>query len=126
MFTVAVKDHVMLAHSFRGDVFGPAQRLHGGTYVVTAEFSAEDIDADGIVVDIGLAHEVLSEALEPLRYRNLDDVAEFDGTNTTTEFLARWVHGRIAERMRATFRGTLRVVLAESHVAWAAYSAEVS
>ncbi len=125
MFTVAVKDHVMLAHSFRGEVFGPAQRLHGGTFVVTAEFSAPETDENGIVVDIGLAHEVLAEALEPLRYQNLDGMAEFEGINTTTEFLCRWTHERISERMRDAFGGSLRVVLSESHVAWAAYSADV-
>jgi len=126
MFTVAVKDHVMLAHSFRGDVFGPAQRLHGGTYVITSEFGAPELDDDGIVVDIGLAHEVLAAAIEPLKYQNLDDLEIFAGQNTTTEYLARWIHERIAERMRATFRGTLRIVLAESHVAWAAYEAPIT
>lgn len=125
MFTVAVKDHVMLAHSFRGEVFGPAQRLHGGTYVITAEFGSKDLDPNGIVVDIGLAHEVLAAAIEPLKYQNLDDMEIFAGQNTTTEFLARWIHERIAERMRDAFSGTLRVVLAESHVAWAAYEAPV-
>ncbi len=126
MFTVAVKDHVMLAHSFRGDVFGPAQRLHGGTYVITSEFGSPELDDDGIVVDIGLAHEVLAAAIEPLKYQNLDDLEIFAGQNTTTEYLARWVHERIAERRRATFRGTLRIVLAESHVAWAAYEAPIT
>lgn len=126
MFTVAVKDHVMLAHSFRGEVFGPAQRLHGGTYVITTEFSSPDVDENGIVVDIGLAHDVLAAAIEPLKYQNLDELEEFAGQNTTTEFLARWIHGRIADRMKSVFEGALRVVLAESHVAWAAYEAPVA
>lgn len=121
MFTVAVKCHVLVAHSLRGEVFGPAQRLHGATYHVTAEWSAAELDRDGIVVDIGLAQSVLDEVLGPLRFANLDEVAEFAGMNTTTEVLARWIHGQLAARLRPRFRGRLRVVLEESHVAWAAY-----
>lgn len=126
MFSVAVKDHVMVAHSFRGEVFGPARQLHGATFVITTEYKTEELDENGIVLDIGLAHRVLAEALEPLRYRNLDELAEFDGQNTTTEYLARWIHGQIAQRVRGTFRGALRVVLEESHVAWGSYEAEVA
>jgi len=125
MFSVAVKDHVMIAHSFRGDVFGPAQRLHGATFVITTEYKSAELDENGIVVDIGLATDVLRDVLEPLRYRNLDELEEFRGVNTTTEFLCRHVHGAIAERMRSRFTGTLRVVLEESHVAWGSYEAPV-
>ena len=125
MFSVAVKDHVMIAHSFRGEVFGPAQRLHGATFIVTTEYRTENLDEDGIVVDIGLAIDVLREALEPLRYRNLDELEEFAGVNTTTEYLCRHIHGEVANRMRERFEGTLRVVLEESHVAWGSYEAPV-
>ena len=123
MYSVAVKDHVMIAHSFRGEVFGPAQGLHGATFVITTEYKSAELDDNGIVVDIGLAHQVLSAVLEPLRYRNLDEVPEFEGQNTTTEFLARWIHERVSERVRGDFSGTLRVVLEESHVAWGSYEA---
>jgi 6-pyruvoyl-tetrahydropterin synthase len=132
MYSVCVRDHVMIAHSFRGKVFGPAQRLHGATYVVDAEFRRPDLDADGLVVDIGLAAQALREALEPLAYRNLDELPEFEGWNTTTEFLARAVWERLVAAIAAGRLGpaaagvtALRVVLHESHVAWAAYEAPV-
>lgn len=125
MFRVAVKDHVMIAHSLRGEVFGPAQRLHGATYEVIAEFANEQLDEHGIVVDIGLATDLLREVLAPLRFRNLDELPEFTGTNTTTEVLARWIHGRIGERL-ARFRGSLRVTLEESRSAWASYEAAIA
>jgi len=96
MFSVAVKDHVMIAHSFTGDVFGPAQRLHGATFVITTEYKVPQLNADGIVIDIGKAHEVLAEVLEPLRFRNLDDLPIFSGRNTTTEILAEHVHQSVA------------------------------
>lgn len=118
-FRVAVKDHIMIAHSLRGAVFGPAQRLHGATYVVTSEYAAAALDADGIVLDIGLAHRVLAEVLEPLRFQNLDDLPQFTGVNTTTERLAQWLWHELAQRVRPHFRGSLRVQLDESHVAWA-------
>jgi 6-pyruvoyl-tetrahydropterin synthase len=125
MFTVAVKDHVMIAHSFRGEVFGPARRLHGATYGVTAEFRARELDPDNIVLDIGHAFEVLDRVLEPLRYRNLDELDRFTGQNTTTEFLARHLHEQIADEVRGAFRGSLRVVLEESPRAWCAYEGDV-
>jgi 6-pyruvoyl-tetrahydropterin synthase len=125
MFTVAVKDHLMIAHSLRGAVFGPAQRLHGATFHVTTEYMRSDLDENGIVIDIGQAQQVLAEVLEALRYRNLDDLAEFKGRNTTTEFLAYHLHGEVAEKARDFFQGTLRVVLEESHVAWGSYEAPV-
>ena len=128
MFSVTIRDHLMIAHSLQGDVFGPAQRLHGATYVVDATFRRATLDADGIVVDIGRAAEVLRAVLSPLGYRNLDDEADFAGMNTTTEALARVVADRLAERARAGALGDgaqeldgLVVTLHESHVAWASY-----
>ena len=101
MFAVEVRDHIMIAHSFRGAVFGPAQALHGATFVVDAAFIAETLDANGIVVDIGRAHEALKAVLAPLNYRNLDEVPEFKGINTTTEFLTKHIFDRLAEAARA-------------------------
>jgi 6-pyruvoyl-tetrahydropterin synthase len=128
VFSVTVRDHMMIAHSLRGDVFGPAQRLHGTTYVVDATFRRATLDADGIVVDIGRAAEALRAVMGELGYRNLDDDAEFAGVNTTTEALARVVADRLAERAREGALGDggreldgLVVTLRESHVAWASY-----
>lgn len=125
MYFVTVRDHIMVAHSLRGEVFGPAQRLHGATYVVDARFAADRVDANGIVIDIGLATAVLREVLAPLDYRNLDELPAFEGAVTTTEFLARHIHGEIASRVAGTFAGMLRVTLLESHVADAGYEAPV-
>ena len=128
MFSVTVRDHMMIAHSLRGEVFGPAQRLHGATYVVDATFRRATLDADGIVVDIGRAAEALRAVVAELGYRNLDDEVEFEGMNTTTEALARVVADRLADRARAGALGDgareldgLVVTLHESHVAWASY-----
>ncbi len=128
MFTVGVRDHVMIAHSFRGEVFGPAQRLHGATFVVAVEFRCAAIDANGIVVDIGRAHEQLKAALAELNYRNLDELPAFAGRNTTTEFLARHILGRVRDAIKAGRLGPggenvtgLKVTLRESHVAWASF-----
>ena len=128
MFAVTVRDHVMVAHSFRGEVFGPAQRLHGATYVVDATFRRADLDADGIVVDIGLATRELGAVLADLDHRNLDDEPAFAGVNTSTEFLAKVVADRLADRVHAGALGDgardlagITVVLHESHVAWASY-----
>jgi 6-pyruvoyltetrahydropterin/6-carboxytetrahydropterin synthase len=132
MYSVTVRDHVMIAHSFRGEVFGPAQRLHGATYVVDAEFRRRELDADGIVVDIGRATEALGQILADLNFRNLDEVPAFAGRNTTTEFLARVVFDRL---VNAIGRGDLgpgasaveqmRITLHESHVASASYDGPV-
>jgi 6-pyruvoyl-tetrahydropterin synthase len=132
MYSVCVRDHFMIAHSFRGAVFGPAQRLHGATYVVDVEFRRRELDADGIVLDIGKAGDTLKALLGGLNFQNLDDVPAFAGRNTTTEFLARVIFDRMVE---AIARGDLganagdiesaRVVLHESHVAWAAYEGPV-
>ncbi len=122
MFGVTVRDHVMIAHSFEGEVFGPAQRLHGATYVVDATFRGPELGPDGILVDIGRATTELHEVLASLNYRNLDDEAEFKGGNTSTEALARWVADRLAERFAGeTLLTGLLVTLHESHVAWASY-----
>jgi 6-pyruvoyl-tetrahydropterin synthase len=128
VFSVTVRDHMMIAHSLRGEVFGPAQRLHGATYVVDATFRRATLDADGIVVDIGRAAEALRAVVAELGYRNLDDEADFAGMNTTTEALARVVADRLAERARAGALGDgareldgLVITLHESHVAWASY-----
>ena len=128
MYSVTVRDHMMIAHSLRGEVFGPAQRLHGATYVVDATFRRATVDADGIVVDIGRAAEALRAVVGELGYRNLDEEADFAGTNTTTEALARVVADRLADRARAGDLGDgareldgLVVTLHESHVAWASY-----
>ena len=122
-FRLAVRDHVMIAHSLRGEVFGPAQRMHGATYEVITEYATERLDAHGIVLDIGEALAVLGEVLAPLRFCNLDELPQFAGANTTTEFLAHWLHGQLAARLRNRFRGTLRVTLEESRVASASYEA---
>ena len=121
MFSVTVRDHMMIAHSFRGEVFGPAQRLHGATYVVDATFRRKELDADGVVVDIGLATEALHAVLADLNYRNLDDEPAFAGANTTTEMLAKVVADRLAERAQGWGLDGLVVTLRESHVAWASY-----
>jgi 6-pyruvoyl-tetrahydropterin synthase len=128
VFSVTVRDHMMIAHSLRGEAFGPAQRLHGATYVVDATFRRTTLDGDGIVVDIGRAAEALRAVTDELSYRNLDDEAQFAGVNTTTEALARFVADRLAGRAQAGDLGdgaraldSLAVTLRESHVAWASY-----
>jgi 6-pyruvoyltetrahydropterin/6-carboxytetrahydropterin synthase len=132
MFSVAVRDHVMIAHSFRGEVFGPAQRLHGATYVVDAELFAHALDADGLVVDIGLARSALRAILAEFDYRNLDDLPAFRGKNTTTEYLCQVVFTQLVARLAAGELGpspqldSLRITLRESHVAYATYEAKLS
>jgi 6-pyruvoyl-tetrahydropterin synthase len=130
VFAVEVRDHVMIAHSFRGAVFGPAQALHGATFVVDAAFLAETLDENGIVVDIGRAHESLKTVLAPLNYRNLDEVPAFKGVNTTTEFLTKHIFERLAHAARENELGrsgqelhSIRVTISESHVARASYEA---
>ncbi len=128
MFHVGVRDHVMIAHSFRGEVFGPAQRLHGATYVVDVRFERPELDEHGLVVDIGRATQALREALAPWAYRNLDEVEALRGHNTTTEFLAREVHRALSRAIRHGRPGPgadgitrIAVTLHESHVAWAGF-----
>ncbi len=132
MYTVCVRDHMMIAHSFSGEVFGPAQRMHGATYVVDVEFRRRELDADGIVVDIGRATEALREVLAAMNYRNLDEESDFAGRNTTTEFLAKTVFDRMRSRVRdgqlgASARAveSVRVTLHESHIAWASFEGPV-
>ena len=132
MYAVEVTDQIMIAHSFRGAVFGPAQELHGATFVVRAAFFSDRLDENGIVVDIGRAHDVLKAALKPLNYRNLDDLPQFKGVNTTTEFLARILHGRIVLSIERGDLGpaaraidSVRVTLHESHLAWASFDGRV-
>jgi 6-pyruvoyl-tetrahydropterin synthase len=125
-FSVTVRDHLMIAHSLRGDVFGPAQQLHGATYLVDAAFRADELDADGVVVDIGRAGDLVREIVGALTYRNLDDEPDFHGVNTTTERLCQIVGDRLAARVRDGAVGAARltgiaVTLHESHVAWASY-----
>jgi 6-pyruvoyl-tetrahydropterin synthase len=130
VYAIEVRDHIMIAHSFKGAVFGPAQALHGATFVVDATFAAETLDENGIVVDIGRAHEILKSILGPLNYQNLDAVPEFAGDNTTTEFLTRHIHDRLADAARSGKLGrdakalaAIRVTISESHVARAWYEA---
>ena len=130
MYAVEVRDHIMVAHSFKGDLFGPAQGLHGVTFVVDVAFFREELTGDGVVVDIGRAHEALKRTLAPLNYKNLDDLPEFSGKNTTTEFLARHIFDAMADAARGGQLGPgsegvarIRVTLHESHVARAWYEA---
>ena len=138
MYSLTVRDHIMIAHSFQGAIFGPAQRMHGATYIVDACFQRSELDADGLVVDIGLASETLKAVLAELNFRNLDEEPQFKGRNTTTEFLARLIFDRVAARLAAGALGAnalpsagsagvqhIRVTLNESHVAWASYEGAV-
>ena len=132
MYSLNVRDHFMIAHSFQGDAFGPAQRLHGATYVVDATFRRAELDENGLVVDIGLAGNQLRAILAALTYRNLDDEPAFVGQNTTTEFLARVIFDRVAQAVRDGTLGdgargvtSIRVTLHESHVAWGSYEGRV-
>lgn len=129
MFKVTIRDHIMIAHSFTGEVFGPAQQMHGATFVVDACFSSPDLDENGIVVDIGRASEQLRAVLADLNYRNLDDEPALTGQNTTTEVMARFIADRLAEKAKAGDLGSggsglaeIEVTLHESHIAWASYS----
>ena len=133
MYAVEVRDHIMIAHSFKGDLFGPAQAVHGATFVVDVAFFREELTEDGVVVDIGRAHAALNETLAPLNYKNLDDLPQFAGRNTTTEFLARHVFDAMAQAARTGTLGPgsegisrIRVTLYESHVARAWYEAAVT
>lgn len=133
MFAVEVRDHIMIAHSFQGAVFGPAQRLHGATFVIDSTYFTQTLDAAGLVVDIGRATTILREILEPLNYRNLDDMPQLKGHNTTTEFLAKYLFDRLAERVLKGDLGrpakevdSLRVTISESHVARAWYEAAIA
>lgn len=128
MYSVSVRDHVMIAHSLEGETFGPAQGLHGATFVVDVELHRETLDEDGVVADMGRLATVLRDILSALNYRNLDDEAEFAGRNTTTEVLAHWVFEKLASHLRKGDLGAaaqevckLHVTLRESHIAWASF-----
>lgn len=132
LFSITVRDHLMIAHSFRGEVFGPAQRLHGATFLVDATFRRAELDDDNIVVDIGLATQQLNAVVGELNYRNLDEEPAFAGTNTSTEFLAKVIADRLADRVRDGSLGegarglsSLTVTLHESHIAWASYERDL-
>lgn len=132
MFSLTVRDHMMIAHSFKGDIFGPAQGLHGATYVVDVSFEREALDNDDLIVDIGLASEVLSSVIAEFNMKNLDDIEEFANRNTTTEFMAMMVFDRLAAAIRQgrlgeTGKGlcSMKVTLGESHIAWASYHGEL-
>lgn len=132
MFSLTVRDHMMIAHSFKGEIFGPAQKLHGATYVVDVSFERKALDQDGLIVDIGLASEVLSSVLAEFNMQNLDELPQLAGRNTTTEFMAATVFDRLAKaiaegRLGETGKGLggIKVTLGESHVAWASYHGEL-
>lgn len=132
MFAVEVRDHIMIAHSFSGALFGPAQALHGATFVIDAAFLSKELDENGVVIDIGRAHEVLKEIIAPLNYQNLDALPQFEGQNTTTEFLTKHIHDALSEAARGDRLGrpgrelaSIRVTLSESHVARAWYEAAI-
>lgn len=133
MYSLTVREHIMIAHSFRGEVFGPARKLHGATYVVDVTFQRRTLDADGLVVDIGRAGELVRQTLAPLNYCNLDEVPEFEGQNTTTEFMAHAIHGKLAKAIADGVLGDsgrgierLAVRLGESHLAWAAFEDDLA
>lgn len=134
MFALTVRDHIMIAHSFRGEIFGPAQRLHGATFIVDLELRREALDRDGLIADIGALTALLHQVLEPLNYKNLDEIPDFAGKNTTTEFLAKVIYDRVRARILEGALGaeharafhSLRVSLGESHVAWASFEGPVA
>ncbi|MEO1213496.1 MAG: 6-carboxytetrahydropterin synthase [Bacteroidota bacterium] len=125
MFHVKIRDHIMIAHSLPHPFFGPAQNMHGATYVVDVQFSTKDLDPHNVVIDIGKAHEVAKEVLAPLSYQNLDEHPEMQGELTTTEFIAKYIFDKLAEKVSSFFSGKIQVTLGESHVAWAGYEGEV-
>jgi len=125
MYSVIIRDHMMIAHSLDSEAFGPAQKLHGATYVVDAEFKSEALDENNIVIDIDIATKELQQALSPLKYQNLDELKQFNNKLTTTEFLAKYVHDTISEAVQGGFNGNLKITLGESHVAWATYEAPI-
>tara|TARA_R110000823_G_scaffold51471_2_gene128256 strand:- start:863 stop:1261 length:399 start_codon:yes stop_codon:yes gene_type:complete len=132
MFSLTVRDHMMIAHSFNGEIFGPAQKTHGATYVVDMTFESHELDKDDLIIDIGLASEVLKQVLSEFNMKNLDDIEDFRGRNTTTEFMAKKVYERMAAAIHAGRLGetakavcALKVTLAESHIAWASYHAGI-
>jgi 6-pyruvoyl-tetrahydropterin synthase len=124
MYHIKIREHIMIAHSLNDKAFGQAQNKHGATYVVDAIFYSEELNDVNVVIDIGLAHDILKKVLEPLNYKDLDELKEFENQLTTTEFLARQIHDRVKMALKNEFLGVLEIVLGESHVAWAGYKGE--
>lgn len=122
MYSVCIRQHIMIAHSLPDPAFGPAQNMHGATFVVDASFFSGQLTAQNIVIDIALAHEVVEKVLKPLDYQNLDELPQFKGKLTTTEFLAKYIHDQVKEAVKDYFLGRIEIRLGESHVAWASYS----
>ena len=125
MFTVGVREHILIAHSLQGEVFGPAQNMHGCTYVVDVEFIVEELDENSIVIDMGIAGKIVKDVLQTINYKNLDEIEEFKGKNTTTEFLARYVFQQVKPQLQNTQVTALKVTLNESHTAWASFSGKL-
>jgi 6-pyruvoyltetrahydropterin/6-carboxytetrahydropterin synthase len=123
MFHVKVRDSIMIAHSLPHPFFGPAQHMHGATFVVDVTFKSEQLDEHSVVIDIGLAHKVIKEVLAPLAYQNLDELEVFKGKLTTTEFMAKYIHDEVKQKVSSFFTGKIAVTLGETHVAWAGYEA---
>jgi 6-pyruvoyltetrahydropterin/6-carboxytetrahydropterin synthase len=121
MYHVKVRDSIMIAHSLQHPFFGPAQNMHGATFVVDVTFKSENLDEHNVVIDIGLAHQVIKEVLKPLSYQNLDALEIFKGKLTTTEYMARYIHDEVKQKVETFFKGSIGVVLGETHVAWAGY-----
>jgi 6-pyruvoyltetrahydropterin/6-carboxytetrahydropterin synthase len=121
MYHVKVRDSIMIAHSLQHPFFGPAQNMHGATFVVDVTFKSENLDEHNVVIDIGLAHQVIKEVLNPLSYQNLDALEIFKGKLTTTEFMAKYIHDEVKQKVETFFKGSIGVVLGETHVAWAGY-----
>lgn len=121
MYSVKIRSSIMIAHSLKGEVFGPAQNMHGATYIVDAVFYSENVDSNNIVIDIGLAHNLLNDTLAPLKYQNLDELDIFKDKVTTTEYLAKFIHDKLKQKVGNEFNGTLEIILGESHEAWASY-----
>ncbi|NBC83495.1 MAG: 6-carboxytetrahydropterin synthase [Bacteroidetes bacterium] len=124
MYSIRIRDHILIAHSLNRPVFGPAQNMHGATYVVDVTFSSPNLDENNIVIDIGYAHQALKDVLNPLNYQNLDNHPELKNELTTTEFLAKYIHDQLKAHVKHTFSGKIAVTLGESHVAWANYTGE--
>lgn len=125
MYNVKIRDHIMIAHSLPDPFFGPAQHMHGATYVVDVNFFSENLDAHNVVIDIGKAHEITKEILAPLSYKNLDEHPNMQGHITTTEYLAKYIFDQLALKLAGVFSGKIRVTLGESHIAWAGYEGTV-
>lgn len=121
MFTVQIRDHIMIAHSFKDPFFGPAQKMHGATYVIDVTFATPELNEHNVVIDIGKAHEIVKEILAPINYQNLDEHPDMLGDLTTTEYLAKYIHDKVKTKSADFFDGKIKVVLGESHVAWAGY-----